>query len=100
MNYTDEIIETALKNKFGIKKDKALKILKDYGTEPAHQEKNRVYLAAIKLSNGDLSQLENCIKTAKLDYRDILLLAEYERVSEKALDYKPLKDPYRDLLSC
>jgi hypothetical protein len=52
-------------------------ILRAYGAERWHTEKNRVRLAALKLAAGDLDRLRAHIETALKDFRDILAVAEY-----------------------
>jgi S-formylglutathione hydrolase len=49
-----------------------LAALDDYGTERHEPEVNRVRLAILQLSEGEKEKLRYWIKTAKVDYRDIL----------------------------
>ncbi len=46
--------------------------LDNYGLQPYEREKERVQLAIIELSGGNPDKLAELIKTAKIDYRDIL----------------------------
>lgn len=57
-----------------------LACLDRYGTEPYERERRRVQLAILKLCDeaGD-QDLENYVRTAKQDYRDVLAWAEYPR---------------------
>ena len=55
----------------------ALEVLGHYGSGPAEPERDRVRLAVVKLSGGDLDLLRQWVQTAKLDYRDALAYAEY-----------------------
>ena len=48
-----------------------------YGVEPFERERERVQLAILKLSKGDLDQLWYYLDRAKQDYRDVLYWAEY-----------------------
>src|SRR5690348_12940852 len=57
--------------------DDALAVLDDYGAEPYQREKERVQLAALKISNGDLERLRQAMAIARTDYRDVLAAAEY-----------------------
>lgn len=41
------------------------------------QERSRVQLAVIKLTDGSFAELEDCIDMARTDYRDVLAYAEY-----------------------
>jgi len=52
-------------------------LLDQYGVESYEKEQTRVQLAILKLCQGDRSQLQALVKTAKTDYRDVLALAEY-----------------------
>src|SRR3954471_5962339 len=55
----------------------ALAILDSYGTQPWHSERERVQLAILKQSNGDLVRLRQLVGLADRDYRDALVGAEY-----------------------
>ena len=52
-------------------------LLDQYGVESYEKEVTRVQLAILKLCQGDRSQLQTLVKTAKIDYRDVLAWAEY-----------------------
>ena len=52
-------------------------LLQEYGSEDWEQEADRVRLALLKLSDGNLEQLRSCLKTAQQDYRDVLAGAEF-----------------------
>lgn len=61
-----------------------LAILNEYDPKDWHNERDRVHLAALKLSGGDIAELRMwvaraCCKdsTAYYDYRDLLMNAEY-----------------------
>ncbi len=60
--------------------DRASEILSSFGTAMHEQEIGRVRLAALKLSNGSLLELEKVIHAAKEDYRDLFAWAEYPEV--------------------
>ncbi len=55
----------------------ALTSLDTYGVESWHGEKDRVQLAILKLSAGELDKLHSLVDLAKADYRDVLGPAEY-----------------------
>ena len=57
--------------------DRASEILSSFGTGMHEREIGRVRLAALKLSNGSLPELERLIRAARQDYRDLLAWAEY-----------------------
>ena len=48
-----------------------------YGTESYEREIERVRMAIVKLSGGVLSELLRLTDAAKLDYRDVIMWAEY-----------------------
>jgi hypothetical protein len=52
-------------------------ILNQYGSESYHKEIQRVHLAILKLSEGQLNLLKHYLEIALSDYRDVLAWAEY-----------------------
>src|SRR5947209_15217877 len=52
-------------------------ILDTYGAEPHESERERVQLAVLKLSDGNINKLQELILTAKRDLRDVIAPAEY-----------------------
>ncbi len=57
--------------------EKILGILNLYGRETYERERERVQIAILKLSDGNLEKLRKSIEIAKSDYRDVLAYAEY-----------------------
>jgi len=55
----------------------ALALLERYGGAPHEREPLRVRVAALKVSGGQLAELERAIAHAGMDYRDVLAWAEY-----------------------
>jgi hypothetical protein len=55
----------------------ALALLNGYGAQPWHREADRVRLAMLMQSGGDLARLRELAATADRDYRDVLVVAEY-----------------------
>lgn len=55
----------------------AMTLLDSYGAAVHEREPVRVRVAALKLSKGDLPELERVVAHARRDYRDILGWAEY-----------------------
>jgi ABC transporter substrate binding protein len=53
-----------------------LGILDQYGSERYERERERVHLALLALSHGDLDQLRTLVTYAKRDYRDVLYWTE------------------------
>jgi hypothetical protein len=52
-------------------------ILDYYGIEPYERERERVQIAILKLSAGDVDKLLHYVDAAKQDYRDVLYWTEY-----------------------
>ncbi len=50
----------------------ANELLQQYGLEPHERERERVQLAIVELSAGDIEKLRYFVTVAKTDYRDIL----------------------------
>ena len=57
-------------------------MLQEYGSEDWEREADRVRLALLKLSAGDVEKLRVWLQTAKQDYRDVLVGAEYPEQSQ------------------
>jgi hypothetical protein len=51
-------------------------LLDQYGPEGHHRERERVHLAIVRLSRGDLDQLRKLVGYARRDYRDVLYWTE------------------------
>ena len=71
-------------------------LLDYYGTESYEREKDRVQLAVLKLAAGSIDELLCQIQTAKLDYRDVLSLAEYPSYRWSEKDEAKIQKMYRD----
>ena len=73
-------------------------ILSEYGSEKWQREQDRVLLAALKMSDGDLDMLRTQVRAAKLDYRDVLSAAEYPEYTKTGVfrvGKLPLKEQRR-----
>jgi hypothetical protein len=73
-----------------------LMILDAYGAESYERERERVQLAIVKLSEGDVEKLREYTAAAKLDYRDVLFWTENPR--EAAVDTLAAEKEVSDLL--
>ena len=60
----------------------ARRLLQQYGAQDWEREADRVRLALLKLSEGNLEQLRVWLQTAQQDYRDVLVGAEYREQSQ------------------
>ena len=63
--------------------ENVMALLDLYGIESYEQERERVQIAIIKLSQGDLDNLRENVKAAKNDFRDVLAYAEYPEEMKK-----------------
>ena len=70
-------VEKKIDKLFPERKGEVAALLSEYGTEEYEREPERVRLAVLKISNGDLYKLKESIRAAKVDYRDVLAWAEY-----------------------
>lgn len=78
IKYTRELVMKKAKDVFP-KEDvsKIMSILDQYGVDSYERERERVQIAILKLSEGDMKELEESVKAAKQDYRDVLAWAEF-----------------------
>ncbi len=74
---SNEDVERIVVRDFPADVARVLTILHEYGTGERHREINRVRLAVLKIAAGSFDGLHSAIETAKLDYRDVLAIAEY-----------------------
>jgi len=72
--------------------DEVVSVLKEYGIEEHEKEVNRVCLAILKLSKGDMNYFKKYLDLAKKDYRDVLVKAEYDN------DLIEIQAPYKELI--
>lgn len=90
--YTRDKVIQAVKIVFSnFKSEDVLDLLDLYGKEAHEYEKERVQLAILKISKGDMLKLRENINLAKIDYRDVLMSAEYNQ------DGSEIKDPYKEI---
>lgn len=71
---------------------KIMGILDQYGVRPHEQERERVQLAILKLSGGEVERLQKEVNVAKRDYRDVLVYAEYPLWVESPMPEKGTKE--------
>lgn len=69
--------------------DEVMSILDQYGEGKYEQERERVQLAVLKLSEGRFKRLPDLVKAARGDFRDVLAWAEYP--GEFKLGYTKMK---------
>lgn len=63
--------------------ERIMGILDSYGSQTYERERERVQIAILKLSEGDLEKLQRTVAAAKTDYRDVLAWAEYPEEMRK-----------------
>jgi hypothetical protein len=59
------------------------------GTNATPQSLERVRFAALKLSQGDLTQLRRAVELANLDWRDLLVAADFAQDPGAHLKWRP-----------
>lgn len=67
----------------------------EYRPEKWRQGCNRVQLAVLKVANGNVQKLRACLDSAKQDYRDILVAAEYPAYSRIGFRIRELPENER-----
>ena len=75
--YTREQVRAEAKRQFG--KDSvtgSMLLLDQYDVEPNQSGRERVQMAILKLSNGQVSDVRHDVKQAQDDFRDVLSWAE------------------------
>lgn len=76
-NLTSEDVDRILCREFSESDlEEAREILANYGLDPSHKHVNRVRVAAVRLSDGNLEKLESSIDLAQQAYQDALAWAE------------------------
>ncbi len=82
MIFEDDIIQR-INTDFGEDANKVSKLISDEISNHDYLQTNRIIRCMIYLAKGDLTDLENYIKAATLDPRDIMLWAEYTGIEQK-----------------
>lgn len=59
--------------------ERALELVHRYGDSPKDQDVERVRIAIVRLSHGDISRLNRLVGSAKEDHQDVLWWAEEEQ---------------------
>lgn len=86
-----EDINKKIQNDFGIDSNKAIEILNHAIEKTDYLNTDRIIRCIVFLSKGNLNDLQKNIITATNDPRDIMLWAEYEKLSDD-FNYKRLRD--------
>ncbi|THJ24853.1 MAG: DUF1851 domain-containing protein [Nitrospira sp. CG24E] len=82
MAHTRQDVMTAVLNLFSSRSAKTvLELLDVYGLESHEQERERVQMAILTMSQGNEDKLLQFVEAAKQDYRDVLYWAEYPQQS-------------------
>ena len=90
MTFKDDI-KARIQTDFGENADKAMTMLFDAINKVDYLKTDRVIRCIVFLANGDLTDLSKYIETATFDTRDVMLWAEYDKLSSE-LNYKRLRD--------
>ena len=84
MSFTREDVLTAARRWFPNEDIATVESVLDiYGTETYERERERVQIAILKLSEGDVDKLLHFVQAAKQDYRDVLYWAEYSDAAKQ-----------------
>jgi hypothetical protein len=73
----EDVIRVILRDFPSQQFDTVMPVLREYDTEKWEGARARVYLACLKLANGNVDKLREQTKRAKQDFRDVLAGAEY-----------------------
>ena len=90
MTFKDDIIQR-IENDFGQQANLATDILVDAINKVDYLQSDRVIRCILFLAKGDLTDLNKYITSATYDQRDVMLWAEYEKLSTIE-DYKRLRN--------
>jgi len=75
---TSKHVERIVRRDFPAEKfSEIMAALDEYGKESYEREIDRVQLDILKLASGKMDELQQAIKSAKSDYRDVISMAEY-----------------------
>jgi hypothetical protein len=78
VDLTPELVQRLVEQLFGpAEQASALEVLERYGSATHEREPVRVRVAALRLCEGRLADLDRLIAHARRDYRDVLAWAEY-----------------------
>ena len=79
VQFTSILVDRAIAASFASdKRGRASQLAHRYAASATEQERSRVLLAAVRLSRGNLERLESLLRDAEVDFRDVLVSAEYE----------------------
>ena len=73
----DEVRQAVTRNFGESAVEAVMAVLDQYQAEPGGRE--RVQLAIVNLSGGDLAKLQHYVQQAQQDFRDVLYWAEYDQ---------------------
>jgi hypothetical protein len=98
MTFKDDII-ARINTDFGESATKATTMLIDAINQVDYLKTDRAIRCIIFLAKGNLTDLNKYIETATFDTRDVMLWAEYEKLSGD-LNYKRLRDFNKTFYEC
>jgi hypothetical protein len=98
MTFTDDI-NTRIRTDFGDNAIKATAMLIDAINKADYLKTDRVIRCIIFLAKGNLTDLDKYIETATFDSRDVMLWAEYEKLTGD-LNYKRQRDFNKTFEEC
>lgn len=86
-----EDIKKKIQNDFGVESNKAIEILNLTIEKTDYLNSDRIIRCIVFLSKGNLIDLQKNITSATYDPRDVMLWAEYEKLSDD-FNYKRIRD--------
>jgi len=76
-------------------RERAAKLLMKYGRWPWESAVERIHLDILSACNSNLEKMEELVKLAKRDYRDLILLVEYDRAKGKFVSKPQFAEAHR-----
>lgn len=84
-NITDKVLDRLIRREFPKNVQEVKKKL-DLIESDSKKGKNRFSAAVLRLSGGDLSKIDTYVEMCNYDFRDVIMQAEYRRISQTAFD--------------
>jgi hypothetical protein len=94
-NITDKILDRLIQREFPNNVHEVKKKLEMIESD-SKKGKNRFSAAVLRLSNRDLLKIDALIEMCNNDFRDVIMQAEYQRVSKNPFDNSEEKEKYLD----
>jgi len=93
LEQVDKIVKAQFQEQFG----EVMTILDSIKID-SPQAKNRIKVAVLKLADGKIDKLDKLVDKANVDFRDVIVLAEYPRNWKNGFDNIPNKNRKKEYL--